>query len=191
MKPKILCIGDSITRGYEVNIDQSYPSLLGMYLDLPVINLGVNGDTTAGMLSRIEAALKFHKPEIVLVLGGVNDLTLKSKPNVVFSNLVNMYRIIKHYNAIPVPCEILNVVSEDQIISKSSLFLAHKKVQKRIQKLNKKIRAFADYDNLAVVSFAGNFTSKMYMDDGLHPNVLGYKTMAETASICLKELLLK
>lgn len=191
MKPKILCIGDSITRGYNVQTEESYPWLLSQAIGVPIENLGINGDTTLGMLTRIEPALKYFNPDIVLVLGGVNDLSLKSKSNRVFANLVNIYRIIKHYGATPVACEILNVQFDPEINSKSSLFLSSKKVHKKVIALNKKIEAFSDYDNLPFIPFSNNFTTEMYLEDGLHPNNLGYQVMSENAENCIRELLFK
>ena len=73
----IVAFGDSLTAGYGVAPEESYPALLGARLHaerLPyrVVNAGVSGDTTAGGLRRVDWALKL-KPEIVLVELGAND----------------------------------------------------------------------------------------------------------------------
>jgi len=73
----IVAFGDSLTAGYGVAPEESYPSLLGARLRaerLPyrVVNAGVSGDTTAGGLRRVDWALKL-KPEIALVELGAND----------------------------------------------------------------------------------------------------------------------
>ena len=73
----IVAFGDSLTAGYGVAPEESYPALLGARLreagyHYQVINAGVSGDTTAGGLRRVDWALKL-KPEIVLVELGSND----------------------------------------------------------------------------------------------------------------------
>lgn len=51
---KIVCIGDSITFGYEIKEAQKRTALLSEALGLEIVNCGVNGDTTADMLSRFD-----------------------------------------------------------------------------------------------------------------------------------------
>src|SRR5437868_2967470 len=53
--PKIVILGDSLTAGLGLPIDESYPSLLQRQLDseglrYEVVNAGVSGDTSAGGL---------------------------------------------------------------------------------------------------------------------------------------------
>jgi acyl-CoA thioesterase-1 len=73
----IVAFGDSLTAGFGVPADQTYPALLGERLrregyDYRVVNAGVSGDTTAGGLRRVDWALRL-KPEIVILELGVND----------------------------------------------------------------------------------------------------------------------
>src|SRR4029450_2334934 len=73
----IVAFGDSLTAGYGVAPEESYPALLGARLRedgyrYRVINAGVSGDTTAGGLRRVDWALKL-KPEFALVELGAND----------------------------------------------------------------------------------------------------------------------
>jgi acyl-CoA thioesterase-1 len=73
----IVAFGDSLTAGYGVAPEQSYPALLAERLrregyDYRVVNAGVSGDTTAGGLRRVDWALRL-RPEIVILELGVND----------------------------------------------------------------------------------------------------------------------
>jgi acyl-CoA thioesterase-1 len=74
----LICLGDSLTAGYGVDVDEAWPALLQQGLDekLPgrwkVINAGVSGDTTAGGLARVPWLLKAH-PDVVLICLGGND----------------------------------------------------------------------------------------------------------------------
>jgi acyl-CoA thioesterase-1 len=74
---KIVALGDSITSGHGLQQDEAYPSVLNRMLreaSLPytLINHGVSGDTTAGGLRRLEAALA-ENPDILIVALGAND----------------------------------------------------------------------------------------------------------------------
>src|SRR5262249_24538341 len=60
--PRIVILGDSLTAGFGLPVDQSYPSLLQQRLKdvkpmYDVVNAGVSGDTSAGGLSRLDWAL--------------------------------------------------------------------------------------------------------------------------------------
>ena len=82
---KIACIGDSITFGYEIEETQKWTTLLSEELNVEVVNCGINGDTTAGMLSRFDAILDLHKPTHVIITGGTNDLWFGLKDELIIN----------------------------------------------------------------------------------------------------------
>jgi acyl-CoA thioesterase-1 len=74
---KIVALGDSLTSGHGIGKSQAYPAVLERSLreaNLPftVVNHGVSGDTTAGGVRRIEAALA-ENPDILILALGAND----------------------------------------------------------------------------------------------------------------------
>ena len=74
----ILVLGDSLSAGYGIRPQQAWPALLGERLqrerlDYSVANLSISGETTAGGRARIEAALRQHKPAVVILALGAND----------------------------------------------------------------------------------------------------------------------
>jgi len=74
---KIVALGDSLTAGYGIARGEAYPALLEQLLRearLPfvVVNHGVSGDTTAGGVRRVRAALD-ERPRILIVALGAND----------------------------------------------------------------------------------------------------------------------
>jgi acyl-CoA thioesterase-1 len=76
-EPVILAIGDSMTAGYGVQPDSSYPAQLQRELtkhgfSYRVINQGVTGSTTLQAFSRLNRALAVQ-PEVVIVQLGGND----------------------------------------------------------------------------------------------------------------------
>lgn len=74
----ILALGDSLTAGFGVSEENSYPSQLARRLKADgldgyrVINAGVSGETSSGTLSRLNWILSMH-PDIVILETGAND----------------------------------------------------------------------------------------------------------------------
>lgn len=76
-RPVIACFGDSLTAGYGVEEESSYPANLQRTLDAAgyryrVVNLGISGETTKDGLARVDRVLSI-KPAIVVVEFGGND----------------------------------------------------------------------------------------------------------------------
>jgi acyl-CoA thioesterase-1 len=74
----ILVMGDSLSAGYGMNIEQSWPSLLEQKLTKEgygyrVVNASQSGETTAGGRARFARALERHSPQIVILELGSND----------------------------------------------------------------------------------------------------------------------
>ena len=74
----ILVFGDSLSAGFGIAVDKSWPALLQDRLrqeKLPyaVVNASISGETTAGGKSRLPAALKQHRPAVVILALGAND----------------------------------------------------------------------------------------------------------------------
>ena len=76
-RPVILAFGDSMTAGYGVPAEASYPAQLQKILDergyrYRVVNMGVSGDTSRGGIGRLSRALGAG-PDIVILELGSND----------------------------------------------------------------------------------------------------------------------
>lgn len=50
---KVIALGDSLTFGYGADKNQSYPVKLATKTGWNVINAGINGDTSEGVLNRL------------------------------------------------------------------------------------------------------------------------------------------
>jgi acyl-CoA thioesterase-1 len=72
-------LGDSLTAGLGLPVEQSYPALLQQRLDreglaFEVVNAGVSGDTSAGGLSRLDWSLEGDVRVLIVALGGNDGL---------------------------------------------------------------------------------------------------------------------
>jgi acyl-CoA thioesterase-1 len=88
----ILVFGDSLATGYGLPQEQGWVSLLAQRLhaekfDYKVVNASISGETTLGGRNRINAALKAHRPAIVIVELGGNDGLRGSDPGTIRDNL--------------------------------------------------------------------------------------------------------
>ena len=79
---KLIRIGDSLTFGYGVHLSQRWTQLCAQETGWELVNEGINGDTTGGMLARMqggvlaelrEGGLGADRP-YVLLMGGSNDV---------------------------------------------------------------------------------------------------------------------
>ena len=73
----ILAFGDSLTFGYGAAKEQSYPAQLSALINRPVINAGISGELSGQGLTRLEALLALHKPQLLLLCHGANDMLKK------------------------------------------------------------------------------------------------------------------
>lgn len=93
----IVVLGDSISAGYGIEVDQGWVALLQKKLvksnsDYKIINESISGDTTAGGLARIDRILAVQAPAIVLIQLGANDGLRGLSPVQMKNNLAEMTR---------------------------------------------------------------------------------------------------
>lgn len=96
---RLMVIGDSLTAGFGLPLEQSFPSQLQAALrhkghNLTVFNAGVSGDTTAGGKARLGWALADKPDAVILELGG-NDGLRGLDPKEVYANLSAMLTTLK------------------------------------------------------------------------------------------------
>ncbi|MDD5176979.1 MAG: arylesterase [Sterolibacterium sp.] len=74
----ILLVGDSLSAGFGIAQEQSWPVLLSKRLaaeryPYTLVNISISGETTSGGLSRLTPALQQHRPKVVIIALGAND----------------------------------------------------------------------------------------------------------------------
>ncbi len=102
--PAILFLGDSLTAGFRLHSDQSYPALVQRRLhregySYRIINGGFTGDTTGKALARLDRIFQENKDiEIMIVFLGANDFFQEIAPDQVEDNLKRIFRMARSYN---------------------------------------------------------------------------------------------
>ena len=87
----LVALGDSLTAGYGLPLDQGLVPQLQSWLaaqgaEVTVVNAGVSGDTTAGGLSRLDWSLTPETDALMVTLGG-NDMLRGLPPEAARANL--------------------------------------------------------------------------------------------------------
>jgi len=106
----IICFGDSITFGYGVNPGEDYPAVLAKISGVPVLNKGVDGDTTFDGIKRLRADALSNNPHIVIVEFTGNDFLKKVPFESTVENIRTIIREIQGQGSIAAVADILERV---------------------------------------------------------------------------------
>ena len=103
-KRTLLVMGDSLSAAYNLPAEQGWVALTAKRMktthpDWIVANASISGETTSGGLSRMPAALKQHKPKLVIIELGANDALRGLPLELSRRNLQSMIRLAKAADA--------------------------------------------------------------------------------------------
>ena len=165
----IVCFGDSLTRGYGATNEQTYPYFLQQFTNLPVINKGINGNTSRNGLDRIDDILQF-KNSIVIVEFGANDFFQRFPVYETKKNMEKIVDILKQNNDI-----VVLVSTENNLL----------------KEIHNMLKSLAEEKN---VLFVNGILDEIWDDrslffDDIHPNSKGYKLVADKIYKNIKHLL--
>lgn len=157
----IICLGDSLTYGYGVDKGGDYPSVLATMIKIPVINAGVDGDTSIEGLKRLNADVLEKNPFLVIIEFGGNDFLKQVPIKLTISNIKEMIGKVQAKGAM--------VALVD--ISAGMLFAEY-----RVQ-LSKLARQEGAIFIPSILE--GIVTNPSLKSDFLHPNSNGYNIIAQ------------
>ena len=165
----IVAFGDSLTHGTGASDDTAYPAVLASLTGRTVINAGVPGDTTSSGLQRLPEVLAEHKPRLVLLCLGGNDMLRKQPEASTENNLRLLVQTIRASGA--------NVVLIG--VPEPKLFGGAPDFYTRIaedMKLPLERDAFNDV-----------LKDNRLKSDPIHANAAGYRQVAERLNAFLRE----
>ena len=164
----VVFLGDSITQGWGGGLGAAFPGV-------KVANRGINGDTTRGVLLRLEDDVLSLDPAAVVLLIGTNDLEEGASPEVIAGNLrLILTGLEQHDPRRPIvlcqvfPSSTTKKRPSDQVKALNALYRAVAKDDRQVTYLET-WPLFADAVGDAI---AGEFP------DLLHPNEAGYAKWA-------------
>ncbi|HEY0430103.1 MAG TPA: arylesterase [Pyrinomonadaceae bacterium] len=102
-KPLIIAFGDSLTSGFTLDKNLSYPHLLEERLNArncphEVLNFGINGDTTGRAVTRVDDALNFERVRLFILELGANDVAKNADVARTKANLQEIISDVKRKN---------------------------------------------------------------------------------------------
>lgn len=180
-KPVILVFGDSLSAAYGIPKEKGWVNLLAQRIkdkQLPyeVANASISGETTAGGLSRLPAALQQFKPSIVILELGANDGLRGLPTDAMKNNLEKMIAACKQVNARVV---LLGMLIPPNYGPKYT---------------NDFKQVYLDLSQAYKTPFVPFFLdgvsghSDLVIEDGLHPNVIAQPKILENVWPTLKPL---
>lgn len=168
----IVCIGDSLTFGYGVKQEESWVSVLAGKVKEKVINKGIPGNTTYEMKERFIKDVVQIKPSKVIIMGGTNDIFIKSSVKDVLNNIENMIQMCKENKIITI---ILTPLSVNGDISKKTWFvdMDYKAVNQNLSELRKSLVEYGAEKDIKVIDLGTILLKegKMkdhFLNDGIH-----------------------
>ena len=169
----ILFYGNSLTAGYGLEEDESFPSRIEDRIDslgLPytVVNAGLSGETTSGGLKRIDWVMK-QKVDIFFLELGANDMLRGLPLEETRKNLSQIIDIVKEKNP--------NVK-----IGLCEMMAPPNMGDDYVQAFNQIYKDLSTPEDITLIPFfldgvAGN--ENLMLKDGKHPNAKGQEIVAE------------
>jgi lysophospholipase L1-like esterase len=165
----VLAFGDSITYGTGAAPAESYPSVLAGLIGRNVVNAGVPGETTAVAKQRLAATLDEHRPALMLLCLGGNDILQRQDKAQTVSNLKEMIAVAKSRGVAIVLIGVpklefgLKVPALYREIARENDIPLERKALKRI------------------------LSKSSLKSDEIHPNTAGYRLLAESVAKLLRK----
>jgi lysophospholipase L1-like esterase len=214
--PRIACFGDSVTFGWNIEYENSYPRVLkrlleGSYSQIGVINSGIGGNTIIDAYSRLDDDVFYFNPHLVIINFGLNDgVLLKTDEN---GNKNNTNKSLLEERELPSMID-LNTFENtyDDIIQKlraegtgvialgtnpimDSLFDDSSYFEKQdmvYEEYNRKVEQVAAGNNIVYIDLRDIFresgqAENLMAGDGFHPNEAGLGLIAESVYQLVKD----
>ena len=165
----IVAFGDSLTYGIGAAESESYPVVLAQLIGRTVVRAGVPGEITAQGLGRIEQVIEAHRPALMIVCLGGNDMLRRVDEAQVRRNLREIIRTIKARGI----AVVLVGVPRPALITSAAAFYGELAKEFDIP-----------YEGKVVTDVLYQLELKA---DPIHPNAKGYRRMAEAIAELLKK----
>ncbi len=163
----ILAFGDSLTSGQGAASNQAYPARLHALISHTVINAGVPGEISRDGLRRLPALLERHRPGLVIICHGGNDILRRFDLQQTRDNIQEMIELSRAHGA-----QVVLVA-----VPRYGLFLSGAEFYAELAASNQ-----LPIENDVISDVLGKAALKA---DHVHPNADGYAVIAERLAALL------
>ncbi|MDH5930478.1 lysophospholipase [Vibrio splendidus] len=168
----LVMFGDSITE---------WAPWADIFRDVSMVNRGLAGDTTTGMLRRIDTTLNV-KPKLVCFMAGINDLAQGYDVEHIYQNYIDMLKVWQE--------------NDIRILVQSTLYVGSKLqgLNPSVELLNSKISEYCSQQGIAFLDVnsvlsPNQLLSNEYSCDDLHLNAKAYQAWSKVLQPKIEELL--
>lgn len=182
---RVVFMGNSITEGW-VKTDSDF------FANKPYIGRGISGQTTPQMVLRFRQDVIDLKPAVVVILAGTNDIAGNTGPMTLEQTLGNIISMAELAKANQIKVVLSSVLPAFDYPWKPGLEPAEK-----IYKLNQMIKEYAERSGCIYLDYFTAMADERkglkagLGNDGVHPNLAGYKIMEPLAEAAIAEALKK
>ena len=164
----VVFFGDSITQGWGELLEKSFPGI-------KVANRGISGDTTRGMLNRLQADALNLKPRALVLLMGTNDLEERAEPETIAKNVEAIIEEAKQHDP-KMPVILCLVMPSSESKSRPSDKIKQlNQLYAEIATVNPQITVL---DTWSLFANENGDAKATEFPDLLHPNAKGYEMWA-------------
>ncbi len=165
----VLAFGDSLTAGSGAGEASAYPAVLETLIDRRVINAGVPGEESAEGRERLPSLLARHRPGLLILCHGGNDLLRKRGKQQLADNLEAMIATARERG---IGVVLVGVPKPGVLLDDAELY--------------------RDVAESTGVVYEGDALESILSDrdlksDTIHPNAAGYRRLAEAIAAKLRE----
>ena len=180
---RVVFMGNSITEGW-VKIDPDF------FKNNPYVGRGISGQTTPQMVLRFRQDVIDLKPAVVVILAGTNDIAGNTGPMTLDQTLGNIITMAELAKANKIKVVLSSVLPAFDFPWRPGLEPAEK-----IVKLNQMIKDYANKSGCIYLDYFSAMADERkglksgLGDDGVHPNLAGYKIMEPLAQAAIVKAL--
>ena len=183
-KKIILFFGNSLTAGYGVQPDESFPARIQQRIDslnLPytVVNAGVSGETTTGGLGRIDWVLKNQKVDIFVLELGANDGLRGIDVNETRQNLMGIIDKVEAANPD------VDIILAGMLVPPNMGM----EYSKAYEAIFPEVAQQKQVDLIPFLLKGVGGVDTLNQDDGIHPNPAGAQILADNTWVILEKYL--
>jgi len=183
-------LGDSYTIGTGLEDEsQNFPSLLAKRLtektgiDVPLVNLGVNGYTTTDVIREELPVARQIRPGLVTILIGANDVVQRSSEAAYRTRLAEIYDAL---GGLPLPAQMVVSISTPDFsaLPGAAPFGTARDLRTRIDAFNRVAQSEAAargfrYADISAITREVNRGNDWLATDGLHPGPAQHRAIAD------------
>ncbi len=174
----VVFLGDSITQGWEAGLPAAFP-------ELRIANRGISGDTTRGVLLRLQDDVIALQPRAVVMLIGTNDLEEKAAPEIIAGNLALILDALHAHNP-ALPVVLCRVFPSSATMRRPSAQI--RRINALYDEVARTRQQVTVVDTWSIFADAQGDARLAEFPDLLHPNERGYEQWARALRPALQQM---